>query len=95
MFTQNRLVNRSTFLKPPLEIVEINRAEDRLESSVVKSTLGQTPDERHLTAFESRTNGTARSGLLALVTFAGSLSLAGTFTNAKTLATFFSTGIWT
>src|SRR5437762_6583960 len=54
-----------------------------VESCVVKSALGQSPDQRHLPAFESETEASARSRLLTFVAFAAGFAVAGTLTTAE------------
>ena len=44
--------------------------------------LGQTPDQRHLTAFETETNAAAGAGFLAFVSLAAGLSMARTLAAA-------------
>jgi hypothetical protein len=58
-----------------------------MESRVVETALGQTPDERHLTAFESQTNAAAGTRFLAFVPFAAGLAMAGALTGAEPLNT--------
>src|SRR6476659_11447073 len=56
-----------------------------MKSRVVESALGQSPNQRHLPAFESETEASARARLLPLVAFATGFAVPGTFTAAKAL----------
>src|SRR4051812_14657848 len=61
------------------QVVEIHDRVILVERGAVKSALRQTPDERHLAAFESEPDAAARARLLALVTLAAGLAVAGAF----------------
>jgi hypothetical protein len=55
-------------------------------SRVVEATLGHAPDERHLAAFETDADGTARAGRLAFAAAARGLSVAAGFALAEPFA---------
>jgi hypothetical protein len=46
-----------------------------VKSSVVKSALWQSPNQRHLSAFEPEPNAPAGARFLSLMTFAARLSV--------------------
>jgi len=78
-----------------LEAVEIGEVDDgvfALEGGVIETALGETADEGHLAALETETDGSAGACLLALVTLAGGLALAGAFAMAEALDAMFGTG---
>ena len=56
-----------------------------MKGRVVESTLRQTPDQRHLAAFESEAETAARARLLPFVALAARLAVAGTFAAAQSL----------
>ena len=65
-----------------LELVQVVEIDDRvmlLEGRVVEAALGQTPNQRHLAAFESESNAAAGARLLALVALAARLAVTGAF----------------
>src|SRR5262249_37447629 len=75
--------NRSAF-----EILQIRQVHDRVrfvKSCVIESTLGQSPDQRHLSTFESETKTSARAGLLPFVPFAAGFAVARAFAATESL----------
>ena len=79
------------------EMIEGFQVDDgpfRLEYRIVKSTLGNAPDEGHLAAFESEPDTAAAACLLTLVTFAGSFSMPAAFAAAEAFHTMLGTGTW-
>src|SRR5216684_4206120 len=69
-----------------LKIAEVIKIHDRVplvKGRVVKSTLGQSPNERHLPTFESESNAAAGACLLSFMTFAARLSVSRTFAAAE------------
>jgi len=63
-------------------------------AGVVETALRNTPNERHLSAFETDADGTAGPGCLAFTATAGSFSMTARFTLAKPLATMLGAGPW-
>src|SRR5690606_6746796 len=63
---------------------------------VSKTDLGKTPDERHLSAFESAAIALAAptAGLGALVSVAGGFAEAASLAASETLATFCAAGVF-
>jgi hypothetical protein len=59
---------------------------------IVESAFWQTPDQRHLSAFESETNAAARARFLTFVAFAARFSVTGTFAATKALDAMARTG---
>src|SRR5207248_332901 len=69
-----------------LEGSQVAQIHDRVilvEGGVVETALGQTPDQRHLAAFESEPNAAAGPGLLAFVPLAAGLAVARAFAAAE------------
>src|SRR6266576_2647630 len=69
-----------------LKITEVIKIHDRVplvKGGVVKSTFGQSPNERHLPTFESESNATAGARFLSFMTFAARLSVSRTFAAAE------------
>src|SRR5437868_3302552 len=56
-----------------------------MKSRVVESALGQSPNQRHLPAFKSETEASARSRLLPLVALAAGFAVPRTFAAAEAL----------
>src|SRR5260370_34814476 len=56
-----------------------------MKRGVVETALRQTPDERHLSAFESKTNASARARLLTFMPFAAGFSVTGAFAATESL----------
>ena len=56
-----------------------------LKAALLKPRFRQTADEWHLAALETEADGTAGAGLLAFVSLAGGLALAGAFALAEAL----------
>ncbi len=50
--------------------------------------------QRHLTTFETRTDGTTRAGLLTLVALAAGFAKAGGFTVTEALLAMLCTSVW-
>jgi hypothetical protein len=50
-----------------------------MKGGVIETALGQTPNERHLSTFESKTNAAARARLLTFMAFAAGFSVPGAF----------------
>ncbi len=65
---------------------------DIFRKMVDKAAFRDTPLQRHLAAFKTRTDGAAGSCLLALVALAGSFALAGTDASADALRFLSGTG---
>jgi hypothetical protein len=59
---------------------------------IVKSALGNAPNQRHLSTFKSDANGTARSGRLAFATTSACLAMAARFALAKALSAVLCSG---
>jgi hypothetical protein len=64
------------------------------KSGVVKSSFRQSPNQRHLAAFEPEPNAAAGARFLSFVTFAACFSVPGTFTAAKAFNAMSRTGTW-
>src|SRR3954454_4025196 len=62
-----------------IQVIEIDERVSFLESRVVETALRQTPNERHLPAFEAETNAAAGTRFLAFVAFAAGLAVARAF----------------
>jgi len=69
-----------------VEVIDRNGFDLVAEGSIAEAFLGKTTMHWHLAAFETWADGTAGTGLLALVTTAGSLAVTGAFTTAYALA---------
>ena len=61
-------------------------------SAVVEAALGDTPDQRHLAAFEPDPDRTAGPGRLALAAAAAGFSVTARFALAKPLAAMLGAG---
>src|ERR1700730_617303 len=79
---QQPLVYNCTGLKIT-EVIKIHDCVPLVKGRVVKSTLGQSPNERHLPTFESESNTATGARFLSFVTFATRLSVSGTFAAAE------------
>ena len=83
-FAQQLLVNT----RARLERIEIVKIHDRIilvKGGVVESAFRQSPNQRHLPAFEPEPNAAAGARLLSFVTFAARFSVTGAFTATKAL----------
>src|ERR1700730_17941493 len=67
------------------EVAQIDKRIRGLERRVIKPPLWQSPDKRHLTAFEPKPDASSRTGLLALMTFAARFSVTGTLAAPQSL----------
>src|SRR5699024_10662936 len=56
-----------------------------LSESVDESALGDTSDQRHLSAFEAGSHAASAARLLSLMSLAGSLAQAGAYAPAQSL----------
>src|SRR5439155_15348528 len=56
-----------------------------VKSCIIKAALGQSPNQRHLPAFESETETPPRARFLAFVTFATGFAVPGTFAATEPL----------
>ena len=63
-------------------------------TGIIKSALGNAPDQWHLTAFETNSNGTSRTRGLAFAAATGGLSMTARFAVAKAFAPMFGAGPW-
>src|SRR6266699_2000149 len=80
---------------PGLKSIKILKVHDRvvlMKGGIVEPALWQSPDQRHLPAFESEPDAAARTRFLSLMTLAACLSMPGTFTATKPLDTMSRTG---
>src|ERR1700726_1736683 len=68
-----------------IQIAQVDDCVSHVEGGVIETALGQTPDERHLTAFESKTNAPARARLLTFMAFAAGFSVTGAFAATESL----------
>src|SRR5262245_20310488 len=73
--TEQFFINGGAIVETLLQFVHIHDAVNRLERGVVEAAFRQAPMQRHLTAFESGTDASARAGFLALVALAGCLAM--------------------
>src|SRR5438105_4526065 len=74
--------------RPAFEIGQLGQIHNGvafMKSRVVESALGHAPNQRHLPAFKSETEASARSRLLALVALAAGFAVPGTFAAAEAL----------
>jgi hypothetical protein len=78
----------------PIQGFKVHRNVANRVAGVVETTLWNTPNERHLSAFETDADGTAGPGRLAFTATAGSFSVTTRFTLAKPLATMLGAGPW-
>jgi hypothetical protein len=83
-FAQELLSNVRTLFEL-FEIAQIDKRIRGLKGRIIKSALGQSPDKRHLTAFEPKPDTSSRTSLLALMPFAARLSVAGTLSAPESL----------
>jgi hypothetical protein len=61
---------------------------------MVKAALRETPDQRHLAAFEAEPDAAAGTGFLPFVTPPAGLAMAGAFATADALSTVPGAGAW-
>jgi hypothetical protein len=66
-----------------LEVAQVHQGVRGLERRVIKTSLRQSPDQRHLTAFESKPDAPSRTSLLTLMTFAAGFPVTGTLAAAE------------
>ena len=85
------LVNRSPSLKC-VEIIEVDDRVSLVKGGVIKSSLWQPPNQRHLPAFEPKANTPTGARLLSLMTLATGFSVTGAFTAAQALYPMSRTG---
>jgi hypothetical protein len=90
-FAQSSLVHSSIVFKI-VESAQIDRQKARAVAGVVEAALGNATDERHLTAFETNSNRTARARGLAFAAASAGFSMAGGFALAQAFATVFGAG---
>jgi|SRR6516225_801195 len=67
------------------KIPDVNERKRNLECGVVETALGQSPDQRHLTALEPKSDAATRTRLLPLVSFSARLAVAGAFPTTEPL----------
>ena len=58
---------------------------------IVKATFRKTPNQRHLSAFETRANGATRAGALSLTTATRGLAVAAGLTLAESFSAMLGT----
>src|SRR5207244_12367212 len=68
-----------------IQVAQINDRVGRMKSSVIETALRQTPNQRHLSAFEPETNAAARPRLVTFVAFAAGFSVTRAFAATKSL----------
>jgi hypothetical protein len=77
-----------------VEVVEVDREESGAETGVIEPALGHAANQRHLSAFEARPDGTTGAGGLAFSTASAGLSVATGLALAETFAAVFGAGPW-
>src|SRR5436305_1261166 len=80
------------------EILQIRQVHNRIRSAksrVVESTLWQSPDQWHLSTFESETKTSSRASLLPFVSFAAGFAVARAFAAAESFHPMTRTGTQT
>src|SRR5438093_10807557 len=80
------------------ELIKIIKIHDRIllvKGGVVKSALWQSPNQRHLPAFEPDPNAPAGARFLSLMTFAARHSVPCTLTTIKSYDPMTRFGTWT
>src|SRR5581483_1875647 len=68
-----------------IQIAQIHGRVILVKGSIVESAFRQSPNQWHLSAFKSEPKTSARARLLAFVTFAARLAVAGALANAESL----------
>src|SRR5205814_10392508 len=66
-----------------IEIAQVHDRVGRMKRGVVETAFWQTPNQRHLTTFESKANAAARARLLTFVAFAAGFSVTGAFATTE------------
>ena len=75
---QRRFIHAGAVIKL-IQVADVDGNELIPKSHVVESPLGNTPDERHLAALETNTNGAARTRGLALAAAAAGFAVPAGF----------------
>src|SRR5208282_2179253 len=81
---QCRFVHARAVVKP-VQVADVHAEIARGKPGVVEPALGDAADERHLAAFETDADRTARTGGLALAATTTGFAMAAGFTLAQTL----------
>src|SRR5438132_13483963 len=92
-FPQQLLVYNGTGLEC-IEVVKIHNRIVLVKRRVVKPTLRQSSDQRHLPAFEPEPNTAPGARFLSFMAFAAGLSVPRTFTATEALDAMLRTVAW-
>jgi len=82
---QSRLIHPRAVVKP-IQFADVHHNELFRKARVVESTLGNTPDERHLATFKADADGAARTRRLAFAATTARFAMAAGFTLAEPFA---------
>src|SRR5438105_777725 len=77
-----------------IQVVQVDHRVVLLESSIIESPLGQSPNQWHLAAFESEPKAAAGARFLAFVTLTARFAVTRTFSTAEPLHAMPRTRTW-
>jgi hypothetical protein len=70
-----------------IQIVKVNNRIPLVKGGIIKTSLWQSSNQRHLTALEPQANASARARLLPFITLAAGFAMTGAFTAAQAFYT--------
>ena len=88
---QSLFVDPRAFIEA-VEGLEVDRQITRFVPRIIEPALGDAPDQRHLTAFETNANGTARAGRLTFASAAAGFAVSAGFALSEAFAPVLGTG---